>query len=56
MAKEMDIRRKSVAFNLVDPYQRKLLEYTDQYTNFSAYIKRLIQRDMESGTNEKSAQ
>lgn len=48
MAKE--IKNKSVSFNLMDPFQRQMKEYTDQYPNFSAYMKRLIQRDMEGGT------
>jgi hypothetical protein len=49
MGKRKAIIRKSVAFNVADPYQRKLLEHTAQFTNFSAYMKRLIQRDMEGG-------
>ncbi|MCM3489057.1 hypothetical protein [Alkalihalophilus marmarensis] len=42
-------KTKSVAFNLSDPYEEQLLEHTKQFTNFSSYIKRLIQRDMEEG-------
>lgn len=41
------IKVKTVAFNVVDPDQRKLWEHLSQRTNFSAYIKRLIQRDLE---------
>jgi hypothetical protein len=37
--------RRSVAFNLDDPLQRKLFEYTQNYTNFSAYVKSLILAD-----------
>jgi hypothetical protein len=48
-----EIVRKSVAFNVADPYQRQLLDHTKQFTNFSAYIKRLIQRDMEGGAEVK---
>lgn len=46
----MNIKRKPVAFNVDDPDQLALFEHASQRTNFSAYIKRLIQRDMESGT------
>lgn len=45
MAKE--IVNRSVSFNVADPYQRKLYSHTTQFTNFSSYIKTLIQRDME---------
>jgi hypothetical protein len=41
------IKRKSVSFNLSDPDQKLLLLHALKRTNFSAYIKRLIQRDME---------
>lgn len=49
-----DIRNKSVSFNMMDPFQKQMKEYVDQYPNFSAYIKRLIQRDMEGGTVVKT--
>lgn len=52
MAKE--IKNKSVSFNMMDPFQVQLKEFTDQYPNFSGYIKRLIQRDMEEGTKVKT--
>jgi hypothetical protein len=38
---------KSISFNDADPFERKLLIHSDQFTNFSGYVKRLIQRDME---------
>lgn len=38
---------KSVAFNTLDPDQKKMLDHAKQRTNFSSYIKRLIQRDMD---------
>lgn len=38
---------KSVAFNTLDPDQRKMLEHAKERTNFSSYIKRLIQRDLD---------
>ncbi len=45
----MGIVRKSVAFNDADPDQVKLLEHAELRPNFSGYVKRLIQRDMEGG-------
>ena len=45
----MVIVRKSVAFNHDDPDQLTLLEHAEKRPNFSGYIKRLIQRDMEGG-------
>lgn len=47
MSKE--IKNMSVSFNLSDPFQKQMKEYVEQYPNFSGYIKRLIQRDMEGG-------
>lgn len=38
---------KSVAFNLEDPIEVQLFNHANKYTVFSAYIKRLIQREME---------
>lgn len=49
------IKNRPVAFNINDPYQRKLYEHTLQYSNYSAYMKSLIQRDMEGG-NIRNAQ
>lgn len=40
---------KSVAFNVADPYELKLINHLHNYPNFSGYVKRLIQRDMEGG-------
>lgn len=40
---------KSVAFNLADPGEFKLYRHSQQYRNFSKYVKRLIQRDLEGG-------
>jgi hypothetical protein len=42
------IKRQSVAFNLADPDQLRMFQHANERTNFSAYIKRLIQRDMEN--------
>lgn len=41
---------KSVAFNPKDPDQEKMLKHAGKRTNFSGYVKRLIQRDMEGGS------
>lgn len=43
--------RKAVVFNPLDPDQKKLLEHAASRSNFSAYMKRLIQRDLEGGMN-----
>ena len=37
---------KSVVFNTADPDQAAMLEHADKRQNFSAYVKRLIYRDM----------
>jgi hypothetical protein len=44
------IKTKGVSFNVVDPFQKRLYEHATRHTNFSAYVKSLIQRDMEGGT------
>lgn len=54
MAKE--IINKSVSFNVTDPYQKLMKDYVEQFPNFSGYMKRLIQRDMEDGTKKAPAQ
>lgn len=40
---------KSVSFKLTDPMEADLMEHAEKYPNFSAYVKRLIQRDKEGG-------
>jgi uncharacterized protein Yka (UPF0111/DUF47 family) len=47
-----ELKRRSVAFNTADPIQRKLFKHTFKYTNFSAYIKTLIQRDLAEYVDE----
>lgn len=42
-----NIKRRPIAFNLDDPFQKKLYEYTLQFSNFSAFGKSLIQREMD---------
>lgn len=48
--------RIQVAFNLDDPDQRRMYEHVLQRTNHSAYVKRLIQRDLEGGIFKWSTQ
>lgn len=43
----VELVRKGVVFNVADPDQRELFEHASKRSNFSAYVKRLIQRDME---------
>jgi hypothetical protein len=45
--KNYEIVSKATSFNVKDPDQLKMLEHANKRKNFSAYIKRLIQRDME---------
>lgn len=45
---------KSIAFNPDDPIERNLWEHAQKHSQFSAYIKRLIQRDKEGGQPEIS--
>jgi hypothetical protein len=53
MAKVLKV--KSVAFNVADPDQRELFEHATKRTNFSSYIKRLIQRDLEGGHTARAS-
>lgn len=39
------MKTRGVAFNIEDPAQADLYQYTKQFKNFSAYIKGLIERD-----------
>ncbi|MGO4890265.1 hypothetical protein ACJ2A9_21160 [Anaerobacillus sp. MEB173] len=40
------LKRKQVCFNVADDDQKQIFDYVAQKTNFSNYIKRLIERDM----------
>lgn len=42
-----NMERKGVVFNLDDPDQLELFNHAMKRSNFSAYVKRLIQRDKE---------
>jgi len=50
------IKTKGVSFNLEDPDQLELYQFAAKRKNFSAYIKRLIQKDItgswRTGANE----
>jgi len=48
-------RVKSVAFNIQDPMELKLMQYAKKQGAFSTYIKRLIQRDLEGGEPKEVA-
>lgn len=48
MSTNHDMKNKAVSFNLLDPDQLKLYEHAMKRKNFSAYIKRLIQRDIDN--------
>jgi hypothetical protein len=54
MAKE--IVTKGVSFNILDPDQEKMLHHALERPNFSGYIKRLIQRDMEGFRQTEAAE
>jgi hypothetical protein len=47
----MNRKIKSVSFNLNDPFENEMYEYTERFPNFSSFIKRLIQNAM-SGKSE----
>jgi len=42
----MKLKRRSVVFNIDEEVQKHLYHHTLMYTNFSAYVKWLIERDM----------
>jgi hypothetical protein len=46
---------KSVSFNLDDPFENEMFQYTKKFPNFSGLIKRLIQNAM-SGKSENLQQ
>lgn len=45
MNTKMELKRKSVCFNIADPDQKKWFLHAEERTNFSNYVKRLIERD-----------
>jgi hypothetical protein len=48
MVKDKVIKIAAASLNIIDPFQKKLWDHANKHTNVSAYIKGLIQRDMES--------
>jgi hypothetical protein len=48
------IKNKSVSFNILDPFQLRLKEHAEQNSNFSFYVKCLIERDMERIERKKT--
>jgi predicted component of type VI protein secretion system len=46
-------KTKGVTFNLGDPDQYELYKHSKKRKNFSAYVKRLIQRDLEESLRSK---
>lgn len=50
--KQKDFENLAVSFNLLDPDQIKLFEHATRRTNVSAYLKRLIQRDLDRELRE----
>jgi hypothetical protein len=41
----MSMQNRSISFNLADPAQKELYDYTKKVANFSGYIKSLIEKD-----------
>ncbi|PLR99629.1 hypothetical protein CVD19_00780 [Bacillus sp. T33-2] len=37
---------KSVSFNLSDPFEKEMYQYSQRFSNFSSFIKRLIQNSL----------
>jgi hypothetical protein len=42
----MSRKVKSVSFNLNDPFENEMYQYTKKFPNFSSLIKRLIQNSL----------
>ena len=52
----MKIKTLGVSFNLHDPDQKELFSHASKRQNFSGYIKRLIQRDMEGVRTQEASE
>jgi hypothetical protein len=48
MAKDKEIKVAAATYNILDPDQKEEWEFVYSHTNVSAYLKRLVRRDMES--------
>lgn len=46
-SEHVEIKTKGVTFNVLDPDQKKLFDHAMKRPNFSGYVKRLIQRDLD---------
>lgn len=47
-----DFETLAVSFNMLDPDQIELFQHATKRTNVSAYLKRLIQRDLDRELRE----
>ncbi len=50
---KMKLKKRSVVFNVEDADQKALYDHSKLYTNFSAYVKWLISRDMSGEFDSK---
>jgi hypothetical protein len=46
---------KSVSFSKDDEFEMMMITHSKRYGNFSKYVKRLIQRDLEGGSSQLTA-
>lgn len=51
----MSRKVKSVSFNLNDPWELEMYEYTLKYPNFSSFVKRLIQSSVGGVAPQKTS-
>lgn len=50
----MNRKIKSVSFNLDDQFEYELLEYSKKFSNFSSFVKRLIQNQMNGSIHQQT--
>lgn len=46
MGKDVKLKTKGIAFNILDRDQKELFDFANEKSNFSAYVKGLMLRDM----------
>lgn len=51
----MSRKVKSVSFNLNDPWELEMYEYSLKYPNFSSFVKRLIQSSVGGTATQKTS-
>jgi hypothetical protein len=51
----MSRKVKSVSFNLNDPWELEIYEYSLKYPNFSSFVKRLIQNSVGGAEPQKTS-